>query len=173
LKRINVKKTKFDRSQFIMMFFAFSLGMVLSNLLSQSNNKVQKPVAEILFTYKGVDKTVDNLSPDNREMLKKLALERYALLERAALEQYLHDYAALEKLDIKQAGNKLFKLEAPSKQAVSDFFTQHAEQIKKPFFEVEGDIKKQLTINAAKKAKSETLAKLTARGDLVIFSNLN
>ena len=152
-----------------MLFFAFSLGMVLSNLLSQSNSEVQKPVAEILFTYKGVDKTEDNLSPENREILQKLAAERYSLLERAALEQYLHDYAALEQLDIEQAGNKLFKLQTPSKQEISDFFIKYAQQIKKPFYEVEADIKKQLTIQKSKNAKSGALAKLTTKGDLVIL----
>jgi len=156
-----------------MMFFAFSLGMVLSNLLSQNKNEVQKPVVEILFTYKGVDKTEENLSPENREILQKLAAERYSLLERAALEQYLHDYAALEKLDIEQAGNKLFKLEEPSKQEINDFFIKYAQQIKKPFYDVEADIKKQLTIQKSRKAKSDALEKLTAKGDLMIFPNLN
>jgi len=152
-----------------MMFFAFSLGMVLSNLLSQNKNEVQKPVVEILFTYKGVDKTEENLSPENREILQKLAAERYSLLERAALEQYLHDYAALEKLDIEQAGNKLFKLEEPSKQEINDFFIKYAQQIKKPFYDVEADIKKQLTIQKSRKAKSDALAKLTFKGDLMIL----
>ena len=152
-----------------MMFFAFSLGMVLSNLLSQSKAEPPKPVTEILFTYKGVDKTVEDLSPDSREKLQQLAFQRHALLERAALEQYLYDYAASEKLDIEQAGNKLFKLESPSKQEVSEFFTKHAEQIKKPFYEVEGDIKKQLMIQAVKKAKNAAISVLMEKGDLVIL----
>lgn len=165
----DVKKTKLDRSQFIMMFFAFSLGMVLSNLLSQSKAEPLKPMAEVLFTYKGVDKTVEDLSPDKRKKLQQLAAKRYALLERAALEQYLYDYAASEQLDIAQAGNKLFKLEAPSKQEVSDFFTKHAEQIKKPFFEIEADIKKQLTFQMVQKAKNEAITSLMTKGDLVIL----
>ena len=169
MKRTNVKKTKLDRSQFIMMFFAFSLGMVLSNLLSQSTVEPPKPETEILFTYKGIDKTVEDLSPDKREKLQRLAARRYALLERAALEQYLHDYAASEKLDITQAGNKLFKLEQPSNQEVSDFFIKNAEQIKKPFFEIEADIKKQLMIQMVKKAKNKAIINLMAKGDLVIL----
>jgi hypothetical protein len=152
-----------------MMFFAFSLGMVLSNLLSQNKVEAKKPVAEILFTYKGVDKTIENLSPAKREELEQLAAKRYKVLERAALEQYLHDFAASEKLDIAQAGNKLFKLEEPSKQEVNDFFTKHADQIKKPFFEIEADIKKQLTMQMAQRAKKEAITSLMAKGDLVIL----
>jgi hypothetical protein len=152
-----------------MMFFAFSLGMVLSNLLSQKKVEAKKPVAEILFTYKGVDKTIENLSPGNRAKLEELASKRYALLERAALEQYLHDFAASEKLDIAQAGNKLFKLEEPSSQKINDFYTQHAEKLKKPFFEIETDIKKQLTIQMAQRAKKEALSNLMIKGDLVIL----
>jgi len=75
-----MKKTKLDRSQFIMTFFAFSLGMVLSNLLSQSTVEPPKPEKEILFTYKGMDKTVEDLSPDKREKLQRLAARRYELL---------------------------------------------------------------------------------------------
>jgi len=169
VKRINMKKTKLDRSQFIMTFFAFSLGMVLSNLLSQSTVEPPKPEKEILFTYKGMDKTVEDLSPDKREKLQRLAARRYELLEHAALEQYLHDYAAIEKLDIEQAGNKLFELEEPSNQEVSNFFFKHAEKIKKPFFEIEADIKKQLMIQMAKKTKKEAIISLMAKGDLVIL----
>lgn len=164
-----MNKKKFDRSQFIMIFFAFSLGMVLSNLLGQSQIEAIKPVTEILFTYKGVDKTIENLSSDKREKLQQLALKRYEVLEQAALEQYLHDFAASEKLDIAHAGNKLFKLEEPSKQDVNDFFTKHANQIKKPFFEIEADIKKQLTIQMVQRAKKEAIASLTEKGDLMIL----
>ena len=163
------KKAKFDRSQFIMMFFAFSLGMVLSNLLSQRQVEAPAQQAEILFTYKGKDKTIENLSLSKREQLKLLAEQRYAILERAALEQYLHDYAALKELDIEQAGKQLFKLEEPSKQEVSDFYTLHAEEIKKPFYEVELQIKKQMLIDLAKKAKVDALSSLIAKGDLVIL----
>ena len=152
-----------------MIFFAFSLGMVLSNLLSQNKAEAIKPVTEILFTYKGVDKTVANLSPDKREKLEQLASKRYELLEWAALEQYLHDFAASEKLDIVQAGNKLFKLEEPSSQAVNDFFTKHAEHIKKPFFEIEADIKQQLTIQMAHRAKRDAISNMVVKGDLVIL----
>jgi hypothetical protein len=152
-----------------MMFFAFSLGMVLSNLLSQSKVELSEPVVDILFTYKGVDKTLENLSAEKREQLQQLAAERYAILEYAALEQYLQDYAAAEKLEIEQAGKQLFKLKEPTKQEVNDFYTQHADEIKKPFFEVQLQIKKQLIFEAAKKAKNESIKRLISKGDLVIL----
>jgi len=164
-----MSKTRIDRSQFIMMFFAFSLGMVLSNLLGQSKAESTEPTAEILFTYKGIDKTAEDVSHTIREKLNQLAMKRYDLLERAALEQYLYDYAALEKLDLTQAGKNLFQLEAPSEQEVSDFFTQNMDKIKKPFFEVKSDIKKQLMILKAAQAKKTALDNLTARGDLLIL----
>jgi len=164
-----MSKTRFDRSQFIMMFFAFSLGMVLSNLLGQSKAESKEPVAEILFTYKGVDKTTEDVSHTIREKLSQLAMQRYGLLERAALEQYLYDYAALENLDLTQAGKKLFQIEAPSEKEVSDFFTQNMDKINKPFFEVKSDIKKQLMILKAAQAKKTALDNLTARGDLLIL----
>jgi len=164
-----VSKPSFDRSQFIMMFFAFSLGMVLSNLLSQSKAEAPEPAAEILFTYKGIDKTEQDISTHLREALSGLVAERYALLERAALEQYLYDYAEIEGLEVAEAGEKLFKLEEPSKQEVSEFFTKNADKIKKPFFEVESEIKRQLVVLKAQQAKREALDYLASRGDLVIF----
>jgi len=164
-----VSKPSFDRSQFIMMFFAFSLGMVLSNLLSQSKAEAPEPAAEILFTYKGIDKTEQDISAHLRKQLSELDSKRYVLLEIAALEQYLYDYAAIEKLDLAEAGKKLFKLEAPSKQEVSEFFTKNADKIKKPFFEVEAEIKRQLMVLKAQQAKRDTLDYLVSRGDLVIF----
>lgn len=116
-----------------------------------------------------MDKTIENLSPNKREKLQRLAFKRYEVLEQAALEQYLLDYAAAENLEIAQAGNQLFKLEEPSRQEVNDFYTKHADQIKKPFFEIEADIKKQLTIQMAQRAKKEAISSLMAKGDLVIL----
>jgi len=168
-----VSKPSFDRSQFIMMFFAFSLGMVLSNLLSQSKAESPEPAAEILFTYKGIDKTEQDISAHFKEQLSVLAANRHALLERAALEQYLYDYAAIEKLDLVEAGEKLFKLEAPSKQEVSEFFTKNTDKIKKPFFEVEAEIKRQLMALKAQQAKRVALDYLVSRGDLVIFPKVD
>lgn len=169
LKRLFVKQTKSNQNQFIMIFFAFSLGMVLSNLLSQNATEPEKKAIEILFTYKGIDKTVADLSSINHEALKKLDAKRHALLERAALEQYLYDYAEKEQLTIALAGNKLFKLEEPSKQDINAFYAKHAEQLKQPFYEIKADIKRQLTIQMAHKAKTKALERLIARGDLVIF----
>ena len=164
-----MSKARFDRSQFIMMFFAFSLGMVLSNLLSQSKAGVPEPVVEILFTYKGIDKTKQDVSTELQGQLDKLASKRHALLEQAALEQYLYDYSALKALSLVEAGKQLFNLEAPSEDQVSDFFMLNADKIKKPFFEVKADIRRQLMIQNAKRAKKDALDYLVSRGDLVIF----
>lgn len=152
-----------------MMFFAFSLGMVLSNLLSQKKSDDIKPVEEILFTYKGVDKTIEHVSPDKRQKLQSLASKRNDLLEQAVLEQYLLDYASAKSLDVTEAGNLLFQLKEPSQQEVNDFYTQHAEQINKPFFDVKTEIEKQLMKQMATKAKKEAIANLVERGDLVIL----
>ena len=152
-----------------MMFFAFSLGMVLSNLLSQSKADAPEPAVEALFTYKGIDKTEQDVSVNIRDQLNLLATKRYALLERAALEQYLYDYAAIEKLGLDEAGEKLFQIEAPTKQEVSGFFKKNADKIQETIFEVEAEIKKQLMVLKAQKAKRDALDYLILRGDLVIF----
>ncbi|WP_156499273.1 hypothetical protein, partial [Oleiphilus sp. HI0061] len=73
------------RTQFIMMFFAFSFGMVLANLLAQ--NAAQKEVEERapLLVYKGIDKNLEDLSPEFKERISKLERERRRTLEMAAL----------------------------------------------------------------------------------------
>ena len=103
----------------------------------------------------------------SQELFKTLNL--VLKVNKIWIKQYLYDFAASEKLDIVQAGNKLFKLEEPSSQAVNDFFTKHAEHIKKPFFEIEADIKKQLTIQMAHRAKRDAISNMMVKGDLVIL----
>lgn len=165
-----MKNKRVNRNQYIMAFFAFSLGMVLSNLLGQRHiEQPKKSTAEILFTYKGIDKTLEDISIDKQKKLKQLMQERLALLEYAALEQYLLDYAAAENIDIVKAGHKLFKLEEPSQKEISDFFTAHAEQLNKPFYEVEANIKKQLMIESARAAKGKAISDLIAKGDLIML----
>jgi len=162
-----------DRSQFIMLFFAFSFGMILSNLLGQSQAKKPEQADEVLFVYRGVDQTLEDLPRQLAEELTLLDVEsdakRRALLSVAALQMHLYDYASTQQLDLNQAGEQLFQLNIPDEQAINEFYHQHSGSIDKPFYQVRSDIKKHLTQRYAKQAKQQKLNELIERGDLAIL----
>jgi len=159
------------RTQFIMMFFAFSFGMVLANLLAQ--NAAQKEVEERapLLVYKGIDKNLEDLSPEFKERISKLERERRRTLEMAALQMHIYQYAKDHKVSAEQAGKTLFpksEYEVDS-QRVSDFYHANQEHIAKPFYQVEQEITAQLEYQSVKNLKEQLLASLQKSGDLAIL----
>jgi len=166
---VNKKKEKLNQSHFIMMFFAFSFGLILSNLLAQRSASINANPEGVLFVYKGIDKKQQDLSPDAQESLAKLALQKHALLERAALQQHIHQYAQDNQLSIEAAGKEVFEIKPLPEQRVSEFYQENKSKIDKPFYEVEAYIRKQLMLMEAKQVKKGVLNHLIEKGDLAIL----
>ena len=163
------KKEKLGQNQFILMFFAFSFGMILSNLLAQKTEHLVSQTELALFVYKGIDKNKEDVSIEIQKELALLESKKYKLVQRAALEQHLHQYAHDKQLNLEQAGLALLKIAAPTDKQVNEFYATNAELINKPFFEVKNQIQKQLAWQQIRSEKYKVLKDLTERGDLVIF----
>ena len=157
------------RNQFIMMFFAFSFGMILSNLLDQQSKQNPTESDAPLFIYKGIDKKKEDLSSDMKADLVQLETQKHALLERAALKQHLYQYARDKGMSLDKAGDEIFKFTLPSEAQVNRFYQDNAEKINKPFFEVRDFIYQQLKLQQIKQAKQKVLSHLIAQGDLAIL----
>lgn len=162
-------KEKLGRNQFILMFFAFSFGMILANLLAQSSAQNVKATIAPLFIYQGIDKTLADVSPDIKERLERLYREERHLIELAALEQHTHQYAQDKQVSVAQAGELLFSPGDFDESHVSDFYRANQTQIAKPFYEVKAHIKAQLQGQQLKKVKTDLLKDLKEKGDLVIL----
>lgn len=152
-----------------MMFFAFSFGMILSNLLGQSQAVAPEAKEPSLFVYKGIDKTKQDLSPDMLAAVNKLDSRRYRLLENAGLEQHLHQTAYDQNISLEEAGKIMFKLEQPTSSQVDQFYQDNAKKLNKPFYQVKDHIKKQLMSTQAQQAKHKILGGLKGKGDLIIL----
>lgn len=160
------------RIQFVPLFFAFSFGMILSNLLAQNAEKSGPPKSYEL-AYRGIDKMRDELP---EEIAAELASEegaylrkRKALLESAGLRFHLHDYAQQHQLDLDAAAAALFKVKAPTEQEIAEYFRMHESRISKPFHEVRDAIATTLSHQNAEKLRRQRLDELLASGDLILF----
>lgn len=159
------------RTQFIMMFFAFSFGMILSNLLAQSN--AQKLVKEQppLFIYQGIDKTLDDISPEFRERIQVLDKQKRETLELAAIQMHAYQYAKEKNINIDQAGEELFPVSERriEESQISQFYSDNQATLDKPFYQVKHKIKARLEQQNVAKLKRELLASLEQSGDLAIL----
>lgn len=162
-------KEKLGRSQFILMFFAFSFGMILSNLLAQSSAQTNKTQVAPLFIYQGIDKTLDDVSPDIKERLESLYRKERHLIELAALEFHTHQYAQDQQVSIAQASEALFSMTKLDETKVSKFYQDNQAKIAKPFYEVKAQITAQLQGLQIKKVKTDLLKDLLEKGDIVVL----
>mgnify|MGYP000577170552 CR=1 FL=1 len=160
------KKASIGKDNFILMFVAFALGLILSNLLAESSKNKGQQVSNALFIYKGIDKLKEDISEDLQQRLAIIEKQRLELLERAAIEQHIYQYAHLEGITADAAAQILFKVAEPSEEQISEFFKANANQIKKPYFQIKGQIKKQLTQIQRIKTKNEVLDQLIKSGNL-------
>jgi len=161
------KRTGHGRDKFILMFFAFSLGLILSNLLSQSDmQEFDEVKADVLFVYKGVDKLKSDLSHSAQERLAKIDIERSEIITLAAIEQHIYQYASEKGITVHEAALDLFATKDPSEQQISDYFRQNSEKIDKPFFEVKEQLKAQLVKLKRLEAREHVLKDLIASGNL-------
>jgi len=160
------KKAKVGKDSFILMFVAFSFGLILSNLLAQSSKSKSVEVSEALFVYKGIDKLKEHLSEELQQSYMQIEKQRIALLERAAIEQHIFQYAHKEGLTPDAAAQLLFKVDEPSEEQVNAFFQANKKTIDKPFFQIKEQIKKRLTQMQRIKTKNEVLDRLIKSGNL-------
>ncbi len=170
-----MKERQFGKNQFILMFFAFSFGMILSNLIGQKNANAPKELAprEVLLTYRGYDKYVDDLPAHLVEPYRALESEyqhkQHELLISAGLYLHIENYALQQNIDMDKAAEALFELSEPDEQQVREFYYSKAAFVDKPFYEVKPDISRYLKQRAAASARLSVLNELMQRGDLVLL----
>ena len=162
-------KEKLGQSQFILIFFAFSFGMILSNLLAQNEVKTEQESIEPLFIYKGIDKTIVDVSPDIKRRLEKLYAEERYLAELAGIELHVHHYANAKGLSVEEASRELFSGLNVENEQINQFYKSHQAEIAKPFYLVKDQIAEQLKFQEIKQAKQNLLHALAESGDLLII----
>tara|TARA_R110001599_G_scaffold60853_1_gene168972 strand:- start:872 stop:1381 length:510 start_codon:yes stop_codon:yes gene_type:complete len=159
-----------QRTQFIMMFFAFAFGMILSNLLNtQNNNKESSYQPEILFIYRGIEKTQEDISESDRLKINELNQQKVKLVENAALRQHFLDQAQQQGLELESVVEQILKWNPVSESETASFYQTHKDTIKKPFFEVMPQIKRNLELKRAAKARESVLKELKTQGNLAIL----
>tara|TARA_R110002167_G_scaffold30991_6_gene102249 strand:+ start:7069 stop:7578 length:510 start_codon:yes stop_codon:yes gene_type:complete len=159
-----------QRTQFIMMFFTFAFGMILSNLLNTQNTKKEPSYQpEILFIYRGIEKTQENISEQDRLTLSQLNQQKVQVIENAALRQHFLDQAQKQGLEFVSVAEKILEWDPVSEIEVNNFYQMHKDTIKKPFFEVKPQIKRNLELKRAATARESLLRELKKRGDLAIL----
>lgn len=159
-----------QRTQFIMMFFAFAFGMILSNLLNtQSNKKAAPSESEILFIYRGIEKTQQDISEPDQIKINQLNQQKIKVIENAALRQYFLDQAQIQGLGVDVVVEKILKWNEVSDEEINNFYLAHKGSIKKPFFEVKPQIKRNLELKHAASARESLLKELIIKGDLAIL----
>ncbi len=153
------------------MFFAFSFGMLLSNLIAQNQAQEESTPQVPLLIYKGVDKNLEDLSPEFKERIIALDNQKRQTLELAALQIHIYQYAKDQGLSAVQAGEKLFpeSERAVDAQHISEFYHENQEGIAKPFYQVKQEIASQLEYQRVLKLKEDLLASLQKSGDLAIL----
>lgn len=165
------RKSPLQRTQFIMMFFAFAFGMMLSSLLAQyaKQKDADENQKEILFIYRGIEKYPEDVIADDRKKLETLARQKLAIIENAALRQFFLDQAHTRNLPL----NELIEIEMPWQEVaeadIVSFYEQNKSTINKPLEDIYPEIKKHLQGQRIKIAKQTLLDKLIAQGNLAIL----
>lgn len=153
-----------------MMFFAFASGMILSNLINiQSLEKVSKDEQEILFIYRGIEKTLTEIRESDRDKISLLNQQKVSLIESAALHQYFLDEAKKQNLDVEEVAQRLLKWKPVTSEEVNSFYELNKHKLNKQFYEVEKYIKQNLEQRKAREARRNLLKELISSGDLAIL----
>lgn len=171
-----MSKNLTQRSQFIVVFFAFSFGMILSNLLGQQKNAAQGS-DDYLINYRGMDKALVDFPEEIATKLmvleERFQSRRQALLEDAALRFYLHDYAQQHGVTLEQAATELYAFKPPTEQELATAYQQHQAMLDKPFFEVKAALTQQLQQQQALAVRAQVLNTLLEKGDLHYLHHQN
>lgn len=164
------KDSRPQRTQFIMMFFAFASGMMLSNLINiQSLESKEKDAQEILFIYRGIEKTQADMLDSDQQIISELNKQKIKAIETAALRQYFLDEANKQNLHIESVAKNSLKWQPVSLEEVNSFFEQNKQKIDKPYYQVEKQIKQKLEFERANIARRQLLDELILKGDLAIL----
>ncbi len=148
------------------MFFAFSFGMILSNLIAQKRESQQTVELAPLFIYKGIDKQLSDISEPLQAKLERVSRERQYLLELAAIEMHIHQEAHKQGISLEAASEKLLPIASVSDEEISSFYTENKQSLDRPFYEVKDAITRRLQQTKVEQSKRELLASLIQRGDL-------
>lgn len=166
-----LKKSPLQRTQFIMMFFAFAFGMMLSSLLTHYGKQKQtdSQQKEILFIYKGIEKYPEDLVGEDRKKLAALSRQKQTIVENAALRQYFLDQAFHRNQPLEQ----LIQAEMPWPEVLQTevvaFYEQNKSVLDKPLADIHPEIKNHLERQRINQAKKALLDKLRAQGDLALL----
>lgn len=165
------QKSPLQRTQFIMMFFAFAFGMILSSLLTQfgkqkASNEAHK---EILFIYRGTEKYLEDVVAEDREKLNSIAREKLAILENAALRQYFMDEANKSNQSVDQLIKTIMPWKPVTEADIASFYAQNKANLQKTYAEVHQQIQALLERQRIKTAKAALLKKLIQQGDLALL----
>ena len=169
-----------QRTQFIMMFFAFAFGMILSSLLntqsqtkaiSERNAGQKEESREILFLYRGIEKTQQHIIEADRLKINDLDKKKIELIKNAALRQYFSDEAQRQGTEVEEVAKQILDWKPVSVTEVNQFYELNKDSINKPFFEVKKDIKKNLELKLAGEARRKLVDELIQQGDLAILPN--
>lgn len=170
-----MKALRFERETIIPLFFAFSFGMILSNLLAQQAQQPEAEPEKAVMVYKGIDMTMAQLPPDQAEQFKRLH-ETYlrdgkVILENAALTLYVNDYAKNNSLSFESAASELFNISPPSEDEIEAYFLAHQATIGKDYFEIKASIQKLLEQERIRAQRDTLLNQMKTKGDLAFLIN--
>lgn len=159
-----------QRTQFIMMFFAFAFGMILSNLLHTQNiHSEKKDTQKTLFIYRGIEKTQTDMLESDRLKIAELNKLIVTAVETAALRQYFLDEAKKQNKHVEEVAKSLLQWQPVSSEEIHDFYNKNKKILNKDFYEVEKYIKQNLEQKRAKLARQALLNDLVEKGDLAIL----
>lgn len=169
-----MKRFRLDRETMIPLFFAFSFGMILSNLLGQQKLALNsEQSADYVMTYKGVDMRIADLPEEMGQALSLLnqehEIEQKELLEQAAVAMLINDYARSNGLGFDQAAEVMFDPGPIEDTAVEAYYRIHSAQLDRPYFEVQEAIRKHLRHQRIMGLRQQKLDNLKAMGDLAIY----
>jgi len=167
-----MEKVQANRNHYITLFFAFSFGMILSNLIGQSSqNKVSNK--NYVLAYRGIDKTMVELPSELAKKLTKLEVdfvaEKTNILKDAGIQFFIHDYAQTHALSLEKAVEQLFPWDEPEERQIAAFYQANQKVIQQPYFEVKGSIAKHLRLQNMEVQRAEKLQTLIDKGDLIFY----
>lgn len=168
------EKSDHSRKTFIMVFFAFALGMILSSLLSQKPLTAPSDREQVLITYRGIDQTIadlpEGLASEYCARQAETQAQQIKLLSSAAISFYVTEHAAKEGVSFEQALNTLFPISQPDEAQVSEFYQNNREALKhQPYYEVKDDIVAWLQKAQARQLRHAVLARLVDQSDVIFW----
>lgn len=165
------QKSPLQRTQFIMMFFAFAFGMILSSLLTQYGNQKGSNEAhkEILFIYRGTEKYLEDVVAEDRKKLNSIAREKLAVIQNAALRQYFMDEAHKTNQPLDQLIQTKMPWAEVSEADITGFYERNKDKLNKPLSAVYPEIQVIIKRERLKQAKEKILNELIEQGNLALL----